>query len=100
MQGGRAGPTSDARMSAGLKPCPTSDPQHVGQPFRAAVGSDGDVYIYKGVARYVDTPDVRHVRWRSVRMRIPLTRVALTEGAMVVNSSQNGGAKDTWVLPR
>jgi uncharacterized circularly permuted ATP-grasp superfamily protein len=27
-----------------------------------------------------------------------LTRVAFTEGAMVVNSSQNGGAKDTWVL--
>ena len=28
-----------------------------------------------------------------------LTRVALDEGALVVNSSQNGGAKDTWVLP-
>ena len=28
-----------------------------------------------------------------------LTRVALGEGAMVVNSTQNGGAKDTWVLP-
>src|SRR4051794_15128533 len=28
-----------------------------------------------------------------------LTRVARTEGALVVNSSQNGGAKDTWVLP-
>jgi uncharacterized circularly permuted ATP-grasp superfamily protein len=27
-----------------------------------------------------------------------LTRVALQEGALVVNSSQNGGAKDTWVL--
>ena len=27
-----------------------------------------------------------------------LTRVALGEGALVVNSSQNGGAKDTWVL--
>ena len=27
-----------------------------------------------------------------------LTRVALAEGALVVNSSQNGGAKDTWVL--
>jgi uncharacterized circularly permuted ATP-grasp superfamily protein len=27
-----------------------------------------------------------------------LTRVALDEGALVVNSSQNGGAKDTWVL--
>ncbi len=28
-----------------------------------------------------------------------LTRVAFDEGAMVVNSTQNGGAKDTWVLP-
>jgi uncharacterized circularly permuted ATP-grasp superfamily protein len=27
-----------------------------------------------------------------------LTRVAFDEGALVVNSSQNGGAKDTWVL--
>jgi uncharacterized circularly permuted ATP-grasp superfamily protein len=27
-----------------------------------------------------------------------ITRVALEEGALVVNSSQNGGAKDTWVL--
>jgi uncharacterized circularly permuted ATP-grasp superfamily protein len=28
-----------------------------------------------------------------------ITRVALDEGALVVNSSQNGGAKDTWVMP-
>jgi uncharacterized circularly permuted ATP-grasp superfamily protein len=27
-----------------------------------------------------------------------LTRVAFDEGALVVNSSQNGGGKDTWVL--
>jgi uncharacterized circularly permuted ATP-grasp superfamily protein len=27
-----------------------------------------------------------------------LTRVAFAEGALVVNSSQNGGSKDTWVL--
>jgi uncharacterized circularly permuted ATP-grasp superfamily protein len=27
-----------------------------------------------------------------------LTRVALTEGRLVVNSSQGGGSKDTWVL--
>jgi uncharacterized circularly permuted ATP-grasp superfamily protein len=27
-----------------------------------------------------------------------LTRVALTEGSLVVNSSQGGGSKDTWVL--
>jgi uncharacterized circularly permuted ATP-grasp superfamily protein len=27
-----------------------------------------------------------------------LTRVALNEGSLVVNSSQGGGTKDTWVL--
>jgi uncharacterized circularly permuted ATP-grasp superfamily protein len=27
-----------------------------------------------------------------------LTRVALDQGALIVNSSQRGGAKDTWVL--
>jgi uncharacterized circularly permuted ATP-grasp superfamily protein len=27
-----------------------------------------------------------------------ITRVALQEGALIVNASQNGGAKDTWVL--
>jgi len=27
-----------------------------------------------------------------------LTRVALREGEMIVNSSQGGGSKDTWVL--
>jgi uncharacterized circularly permuted ATP-grasp superfamily protein len=27
-----------------------------------------------------------------------LTRVALKEGSIVVNSSQGGGSKDTWVL--
>ena len=29
-----------------------------------------------------------------------LTRVALREGSMVVNSSQGGGSKDTWVLAK
>jgi uncharacterized circularly permuted ATP-grasp superfamily protein len=27
-----------------------------------------------------------------------LSRVALTEGSMIVNSSRGGGSKDTWVL--
>jgi uncharacterized circularly permuted ATP-grasp superfamily protein len=27
-----------------------------------------------------------------------LSRVALREGSLVVNSSQGGGSKDTWVL--
>ena len=37
----------------------------------------------------------------SDRIRITpggLTRVALKEGSLVVNSSQGGGTKDTWVL--
>ena len=29
-----------------------------------------------------------------------LTRVALREGSLVVNSSQGGGSKDTWVLEK
>jgi uncharacterized circularly permuted ATP-grasp superfamily protein len=29
-----------------------------------------------------------------------LTRVALKKGSLVVNSSQGGGSKDTWVLAR
>ena len=48
----------------------------------------------------------RHVDFRPFvlsgdRVRIVpggLTRVALTEGSLVVNSSQGGGTKDTWVL--
>jgi uncharacterized circularly permuted ATP-grasp superfamily protein len=29
-----------------------------------------------------------------------LTRVAMKEGSLVVNSSQGGGCKDTWVLTK
>ena len=29
-----------------------------------------------------------------------LTRVALREGSLVVNSSQGGGTKDTWILEK
>jgi hypothetical protein len=29
-----------------------------------------------------------------------LTRVALRKGSLVVNSSQGGGSKDTWIVPR
>jgi uncharacterized circularly permuted ATP-grasp superfamily protein len=36
---------------------------------------------------------------RSVVMPGGLTRVAFEDGAMVVNSTQNGGANDTWVQP-
>jgi len=50
-------------------------PRHIDlRPF--AVNSGDDVYVLPG----------------------GLTRVALPEGQLVVNSSQGGGSKDTWVL--
>ncbi len=42
---------------------------------------------------------VMHDRQEAHALPGGITRVALGEGALVVNSSQNGGAKDTWVLP-
>jgi carboxylate-amine ligase len=35
---------------------------------------------------------------RTVVPPAPLTRVALRDGSMIVNSSQGGGAKDTWII--
>jgi uncharacterized circularly permuted ATP-grasp superfamily protein len=56
-------------------------------------------YVERGLApRHVDLrPYVLSGESISV---IPggLTRVALREGSLVVNSSQGGGVKDTWVL--
>lgn len=51
--------------------------------------------------RHVDLrPFVFHAGEDAIRV-LPggLTRVALDAGSLVVNSSQNGGAKDTWILP-
>ena len=56
-------------------------------------------YVESGIApRHIDLrPFV--LSGKSVQM-VPggLTRVALKEGSLVVNSSQGGGTKDTWVL--
>ena len=56
-------------------------------------------YVESGIApRHIDLrPFV--LSGKTVKM-VPggLTRVALTEGSLVVNSSQGGGTKDTWVL--
>ena len=56
-------------------------------------------YVEKGIApRHIDLrPFV--LSGKKVQM-VPggLTRVALKEGSLVVNSSQGGGTKDTWIL--
>jgi uncharacterized circularly permuted ATP-grasp superfamily protein len=53
------------------------------------------------VPRHVDLRPFVFLRSDGAAAVMPggLTRVALDEGALVVNSTQNGGAKDTWVLP-
>ena len=70
---------------------------YVGQPTLAL--STCPTFVESGVApRHIDLrPFV--LSGRSVQM-VPggLTRVALKEGSLVVNSSQGGGTKDTWVL--
>jgi uncharacterized circularly permuted ATP-grasp superfamily protein len=74
---------------------------YIAQPTLAL--SSCPTYVEKGIApRHIDLrPFVlsRGLDAADVQM-VPggLTRVALKEGSLVVNSSQGGGTKDTWVL--
>ena len=70
---------------------------YIAQPTLAL--STTPTFVESGIApRHIDLrPFV--LSGRSVQM-VPggLTRVALKDGSLVVNSSQGGGTKDTWVL--
>ncbi len=83
------------------------------EDFAAKLKARPDNYIAQPTLALSTTPILtdkglapRHVDLRpfvlvSDRIRITpggLTRVALKEGSLVVNSSQGGGTKDTWVL--
>ncbi|MGE0747258.1 MAG: circularly permuted type 2 ATP-grasp protein [Rhodospirillales bacterium] len=71
---------------------------YIGQPTLAL--STCPTFVESGVApRHVDLRPFVLVGADRVRI-VPggLTRVALKEGSLVVNSSQGGGTKDTWVL--
>ncbi len=81
--------------------------------FRAALLANPDGYIAQPTLSLSSCPTFvdsgvapRHIdlrpfvlSGRTVQM-VPggLTRVALKEGSLVVNSSQGGGTKDTWIL--
>ena len=70
---------------------------YIGQPTLAL--SACPTFVESGLApRHIDLrPFV--LSGKTVTMvRGGLTRVALREGSLVVNSSQGGGTKDTWVL--
>jgi uncharacterized circularly permuted ATP-grasp superfamily protein len=72
---------------------------YIAQPTLAL--STCPTYVDSGIApRHVDLrPFVLY--GKEVRI-VPggLTRVAMRDGSLVVNSSQGGGTKDTWVLER
>jgi uncharacterized circularly permuted ATP-grasp superfamily protein len=71
--------------------------KYIAQPTLAL--STCPIFVDSGIApRHIDLrPFV--LSGREIRI-VPggLTRVALREGSLVVNSSQGGGTKDTWVL--
>ncbi|MBA4790406.1 MAG: circularly permuted type 2 ATP-grasp protein [Pseudomonadota bacterium] len=92
---------------------PKSDKAQI-EVFRAKLKHDPDNFIAQPTLALSTCPTLveegvapRHVDLRpfilsgSDRVRIVpggLTRVAMKEGSLVVNSSQGGGTKDTWVL--
>ena len=92
------GPAATAKevedFAAVVKANPTN---YIAQPTLSL--SSCPTFVESGIApRHIDLrPFV--LTGREVRM-VPggLTRVALREGSLVVNSSQGGGTKDTWVL--
>jgi uncharacterized circularly permuted ATP-grasp superfamily protein len=70
---------------------------YIAQPTLAL--STTPTFVEEGVApRHVDLRPYCLVGERIELVPGGLTRVALREGSLVVNSSQGGGVKDTWVL--
>jgi uncharacterized circularly permuted ATP-grasp superfamily protein len=92
--GPHASAAERAEFAQRLKAAPE---RYIAQPTLAL--STCPTFVENGIApRHVDLrPFV--LTGREIRI-VPggLTRVALREGSLVVNSSQGGGTKDTWVL--
>ncbi len=92
------GPSSTAAERSAYRARILSDPgAFIAQPTLAL--STCPTFVAQGIApRHVDLrPFV--ISGKTVQV-VPggLTRVALKEGCLVVNSSQGGGTKDTWVV--
>ena len=69
----------------------------IAQPTLAL--SSCPTYVEEGIApRHVDLRPFCLVGDEIRLVPGGLTRVAMVEGSLVVNSSQGGGTKDTWVL--
>jgi uncharacterized circularly permuted ATP-grasp superfamily protein len=95
------GPKADKKMIETFRNKLKTDPKNfIAQPTLAL--STCPTAVEEGVApRHVDLRPFVLSGKDKVRI-VPggLTRVALEKGSLVVNSSQGGGTKDTWVLDR
>jgi uncharacterized circularly permuted ATP-grasp superfamily protein len=88
---------SKAEIEAFRKQLQANPSNYIAQPTLSL--STCPTYVNSGIApRHIDLrPFV--LSGKTVQMAPGgLTRVALKEGSLVVNSSQGGGTKDTWVL--
>ena len=92
------GPKSTKDQIASFADRLRADPAgYIAQPTLAL--STTPTFVADGIApRHVDLRPYCLVGERIELVPGGLTRVALTEGSLVVNSSQGGGVKDTWVL--
>jgi uncharacterized circularly permuted ATP-grasp superfamily protein len=92
------GPRASAEQIAAFRDKLVQNPgNYIAQPTLAL--STCPTFVEEGIApRHVDLRPYCLVGERVELVPGGLTRVALTEGSLVVNSSQGGGVKDTWVL--
>ena len=94
--GPHASPEQRSAFAARLRANPRGYiAQEVVKLSRAPVFVDG-----RFAARHVDLRPFVMFGHEPVVVPGGLTRVALREGSLVVNSSQGGGSKDTWVVGR
>lgn len=94
------GPTSTKKEQEEYAKRIKADPEaFIAQPTLSL--STCPTFVEAGIApRHVDLRPFVLSGARTTVMPGGLTRVALKEGSLVVNSSQGGGTKDTWVLER
>ena len=92
------GPKADASTIEAFEAKIRAKPEnYIAQPTLAL--SACPTFVEEGIApRHVDLRPYCLVGEKIELVPGGLTRVALTEGSLVVNSSQGGGVKDTWVL--
>ena len=93
------GPTATRREIRQFRKKVEANPEHyIAQPTLSL--STCPIFTKKGLApRHVDLRPFVLVSPNGIEITPGgLTRVALKKGSLVVNSSQGGGTKDTWVL--